>query len=324
VSGDDTNSVDESKEPPFDSSGAADEISVGLLYEINGTEACTHPLYLFLNDYFNILDAFFYFVNLATRADEMRVRAHKALSGISEHLDDGAKYREPIDENSAFKRLQKYSNYTSRNLTNSIVDSYLCYVTAVVQKALHKRPEAIKSGEAIRIEEILDFTNRRDLVKFLIERKINSLSYGGLGGIERYVQSTLGCNLFDSEKTKFDVLLFIEIRNINSHNRGIINQIFLERTKILKTKEKFELGKRAHVDFTRLSQGNRIWNSVNPDGERSVNEAASLVVLRSEFAGIFHERDSAVPNAIALSPLKALERLHRFCTPFRPSNFRKV
>ncbi len=47
-------------------------------------------------------------------------------------------------------------------------------------------------------------------------------------------------------------------------------------------------------------QGNRIWNSVNPDGERSVNEAASLVVLRSEFAGIFHERDSAVPNAIAL------------------------
>jgi hypothetical protein len=50
--------------------------------------------------------------------------------------------------------------------------------------------------EHITIEAALDFRNREELIDYVVERKVNELTYGGLDGIVGYIDKTLGLKLF--------------------------------------------------------------------------------------------------------------------------------
>jgi len=43
---------------------------------------------------------------------------------------------------------------------------------------------------------LLDFKTRADLVSYLADRKVNELSYGGIKGIEKYMQDVFGIDMF--------------------------------------------------------------------------------------------------------------------------------
>ncbi len=214
--------------------------------------ACSRSLFLLLKDYHALVDQFFFMVLLASRADENRVVAAKALLPSAKTEEEAAQLRKSLESSDgAIAQLSKFGIYTSRNLTNAIVDTTLWYLAAIIQQCAKKQPQIIKSGQSVKIEEIFDIRTKREIIDYLIERKLNSLSYGGLSELERYIADVLGLQVFSDDLSRQKLNLLIQLRNVNAHNRGIVNRVFLERTKRNGVFD-FEIGKRAHLEFDQL------------------------------------------------------------------------
>lgn len=209
-------------------------------------------LYLFLLDYYKVVDSFFFTIQLAHTADDAALTASKALIEFEQNEEKRQRYQNIIDNpERAVKKLNDFGVLNSRNLTVITVDSFLWFVSSAIQRAMKKKPDLVKSGELIKIEEIFEFDNKRELINYLIDRKINALSYGGMSKIEKFISDSMGISLFPDNDARELMQIFVEIRNIHVHNRGFVNRLFLSRAT---QHEKFDFveGKRAHLDFDEL------------------------------------------------------------------------
>jgi len=213
---------------------------------------CTKACYSFQRQHFIIFDFFFFGLNLTTNTDSMRLKAAEALA-FAERPEDLERL-EVIKKNPKpnFKKLQSFSNYQSEIMITQSVDNFLWYVSTLLQTCMTKRPEILRSKEQIKTEDILKFSKRSDIVQFLIDRKVNELSYGGLRKLEEFLNQNLGIPLFNSEDERTLVMVAVELRNIYIHNRGIVNQMFLGRMKDRNHQFSFVEGKRFHTDFDLL------------------------------------------------------------------------
>lgn len=215
-------------------------------------------LHLFLLDYYRVIDMFFFTVHLAHRVDEAGLTASKALLPLARDDIERDKYQSVIDSpERAVKKLNEFSILNSKNLTVNVVDSFLWFISATIQSAMKKRPEMAKSGESVKVEEIFEFANRKDLINYLIDKKVNSLSYGGMLKIEKFILDTMGVEVFEDQSSRELMKIFVEIRNIQTHNRGIVNHLFLSRT-TQHEKFGFSEGKRAQLDFDELVTFTRV------------------------------------------------------------------
>ena len=107
------------------------------------------------------------------------------------------------------------------------------------------------SSQQIKIEEVFRFKRHKDLVAYIIDKKVNELAYGGLMEMEKYFNDRLGIQMFENDAERNLLRLFIEVRNINVHNGGMINDLFANR---VGTVEGFSytVGKSFHVDMDAL------------------------------------------------------------------------
>lgn len=217
---------------------------------------CSRTLWVFLSDYKKSIDFFFFVVGLASSADRIAVTAAKALIDYSnKSQDDFKSLQDTIDNpDRAFKNLKKFGGINSKNIAVATADGFLWFISNAIQAAMKKRPELLKSSESVRIEEIMEFESRKDLINYLIDRKVNALSYGGMKQIEKFVLDSLGVEIFESESERAKLRTLIEVRNIFAHNRGVVNHVFLERVNGLErhTGMKFVLGQSVHLDFDEL------------------------------------------------------------------------
>lgn len=227
-----------------------DESEVRTPYFPQPAQLCSYPLYLFLWDYYKVLDLFFFTVHLATRSDEAETVINKALRTIAASEEEKKRY-EVGEVSRNFEKMADFSSLNSKNITNNIVDAFLWYISTMIQESMKKRPELIKSGETIKIEEVFEYKSRRDLVNYLIDRKINSLSYGGMKAIETFIQESLGVDVFHEDEQRTLMKIFIEIRNVNAHNRGRANRLFMKRIN-KDPRFKFEEGKTTFLDYDKI------------------------------------------------------------------------
>ena len=192
---------------------------------------CTEAYGEFIREYRSHVDFFFFIVNLATTADKTRIAAAQALAIVSDdpaHQERYAKHAAAPD--STFQALRRFSTVASQNLTNGIVNAFQRYFSSLIQSVALKCPQVMTSSkDQVRVDEILRFTRHRDLVNYIIDRKINSLSYGGLDELDRYFDDRLNIKMFHNDRQKLLLRLFVEARNINVHNRGRVNDIFVQR-----------------------------------------------------------------------------------------------
>lgn len=199
-----------------------DKVAVSPVYH-PGDIKCTNSLFLFLYDYKKVLDNLFFVVTLSTRMDQASQTINKVL-GI---LDENEK-RDSVPPKT-FDRLKEFATLTSRNIVTNVADGFLWYLSDVIQRAMRRRPEIVKSGQTIKIEEVFDFKSRREMINYLIDRKINSLSYGGMNEIEKFIDDSLGISMFDTDDQRAKMKVLIESRNVLVHNRGVINSLFIKR-----------------------------------------------------------------------------------------------
>ncbi len=155
------------------------------------------------------------------------------------------------DPDATLRQLQRYSSVQSRNLTNATVNALQHYFSEIIQAVASKRPEILRSAETLRVDEILRFKSYKELVAFLIDKKINELAYGGIKSMESYFRDRLGIELFSTDRSRSLLTTFIEIRNINVHNRGFVNNIFLSKVGNVEGFT-FPKGKYLHVDMDML------------------------------------------------------------------------
>lgn len=220
------------------------------------SSTCTQTYWQFLSAYKEAIDFFFFTLHLAHRADDVALTAAKALIAFETDEEKKARLQANIENPvRKAKELHRFSEINSKNISTSIADSFLWYISNIIQQAMKRRPEIIKSGETVKVEEIFNYPSRRDLINYLIDRKINTLSYGGLKQIEKFIAEALNIDLFSTENDRNLLRIFIEVRNIQTHNRGYVNRIFLDRVEDLLPSSHFEFkeGKKAHLDFDDLS-----------------------------------------------------------------------
>lgn len=223
---------------------------------IDPDRLCTRALYRFVHEYREAVRFFMFTIHLATRADKMRLVASKALAGVGGSPEQVRGYEEAQKNPSpVFDELAKFGKLQSQNLVLRASNGFLHYYSEIIQTAILKRPEILKSKQTIRWDELLGFTRFDEVVRYLIDKKVNELSYAGLGQMEEFMIERLGLAGAFTDEQRVLTAIFVEIRNIYTHNRGIVNGIFLARVKDHKGFE-FVDGKYFHTDFdefTRLS-----------------------------------------------------------------------
>lgn len=210
---------------------------------------CTRPLYRFLKEYNQTIQFFFFTIGLATRADDARLVAAKALATAVADPDSTDLYNELLkNPTPIFDKMKTYSEVQSQNLILRTCNAFLLYYSEIIQLAILKKPEILKSRQTIRWDELLGFTRFDELVRYLIDKKVNELSYAGLGQMEEFMLERLGIEGALTDHQRAMASIFVEIRNIYTHNRGIVNGIFLSRVKDHLGFD-FKEGKYFHVDF---------------------------------------------------------------------------
>ncbi len=218
---------------------------------------CTSAFSRFLTEYHENLDSFLFVLRVVAKADETRLVASKALLPLARTDAEREKYQKSIDnEDMILNQLKKHSRVQSQNLTNGAVNAFQRFFSSLVQSVALKRPETIASSAQVRIEEVVKFRSRKQLIEFLVDKKVNELAYGGLQDMERFFVERLGVAMFDNEIERSLLRLFIEARNINVHNGGLVNSVFVSRVGNVDGFS-YSLGKRFHVNFenlTRLSE----------------------------------------------------------------------
>jgi hypothetical protein len=210
---------------------------------------CTRALYRFLYDFHETIQFFIFTIMLATDADRVRLVASEALAGGNAKPADIKRYEEvQANPSPAFDRLKKYGNIQSQTLVLRATNAFLLYYSEIIQAAIIKRPETLKSKQTIRWDELLGFTRFDDVVRYLIDKKVNELSYAGLGQMEEFMFERLGLARSITDEQRALASIFVEIRNIYTHNRGVVNGIFLARVERHMGFE-FVDGKYFHTDF---------------------------------------------------------------------------
>lgn len=205
-----------------------------------------------------MVDLFFFTLHLAHNADNASLNASKALISVARSEEEKQRLQDNIDNpEKAVKKLNDFSSLNSKNLTVNIVDAFLWFVSAIIQGAMRKRPEMVRSSESVKIDDIFEFSNKRELIDYLIDRKVNSLSYGGMKKVEKFINESMGVAIFPDDEARELMQIFVEVRNIHIHNRGIVNRVFLGRVP-QHIKFQFVEGKRAHMDFDMLVDLTRV------------------------------------------------------------------
>ncbi|HXA39136.1 MAG TPA: hypothetical protein VNW53_09060 [Phenylobacterium sp.] len=210
----------------------------------------SRPLFRYFDEHQRYISFFMFVNNLASRADEVRVTAAEALLKVyPEEAQEARRYREMTENPSlVFDQLKAFADIQSRNLLLTAVNNFLCYFSEAIQAAMAKRPEMLRSSATMRVDEVLTFRRRSELVAYLVDRQVNELSYGGLLRMEEYMRDRLGIEPFITEDSRSLMIVAIELRNVHTHARGIINDLFLGRVKE-HMGFKFVRGRRFHVDL---------------------------------------------------------------------------
>lgn len=197
-----------------------------LPYLPQNTGMCTDAFYRFIIEYRKIFDLFWQVLETAARIDKFQAIAAHALAEPAERV----KGIDEFNKKKTLQQVQKLSEQLSRNLVTGMVNNFHCYVSELLQEVMSKRPEILRSSERVTTEEILQFNKMADIRAFLADRKVSELSYGGLWQMQEFLRDRLGVKMFRAVEQEQLLTIFVELRNIHTHNRGIVNRLFLNRT----------------------------------------------------------------------------------------------
>lgn len=112
-----------------------------------------------------------------------------------------------------------------------IADNFLAYLSDLLRVVMLAKPETIFSEKGkIDIRQVLEATSIEELKQEIIEERIHALSYKSVTDLATHLKTQLGFEIFETSEDHTIAVKTIETRNIIVHNRGKINQRYIDRT----------------------------------------------------------------------------------------------
>lgn len=190
------------------------------------------------------------FITLAQKQDKGQLIAKLALSKFNEKPDDDVKRYQDMDEiksevlteGPATRAFFKIGEDLYKNMFVRNVENFETFLSDILAKLYHQKPDMLKSKETITIDEVLQFENREELIKYIAETRIMKLQMQGLRAVNKYVNERHGLKWFSDS----DVELLNKVtatRNLIVHNKSRINFHYLS----LYPNSNFSVGEKIQV-----------------------------------------------------------------------------
>jgi hypothetical protein len=126
-------------------------------------DLCSVRLRHFFVRHREIFEFFFFAAALASRADDARRTAIEALAKVGRQEDLDRLEQVKVNPTPFSKRLRTFGWLLSENICIRSTDNFLTFVSEVIQTAIAKRPELLRSDEMVRVDDVLRFSNYNDL-----------------------------------------------------------------------------------------------------------------------------------------------------------------
>lgn len=155
------------------------------------------------------------------------------------------------------------------------VDNFQNYFKEILSEIVLSRPEILKSKETERLDYILSFNSRDEMIKAIAEKKINSLFYLGINDIKKYFLEKLNVEIFKDKE--YEINLSVKQRNLAVHNRGLITQEYIKE--FPNEKDLIE-GHYLKFDFIYIEKISHILYSIINEIDKILSKKYNLPLLR--------------------------------------------
>jgi hypothetical protein len=191
----------------------------------------TGGAYHFFRDTYKILDLQSHFRETAEFLDDFGRTTGRMFLSSDELSEAQRKTWQFMVKNGfrAVERSKKHDSFHTQMIFARFVDSFLTFVSDLIALIYRTKPEALRSREQVRLEEVLRHPTMEALVESFVERKVHELSYQGMANLSTTLEKELGFSLFAQPEDLKRAVLLIEQRNLIAHARGVVNEIFLQR-----------------------------------------------------------------------------------------------
>ena len=111
------------------------------------------------------------------------------------------------------------------------IDQFQTYVVSIIREVLRKRPEILSSSTySLDVKSIFEHSTIDSLVRDLVERKVDDLSYRGFEELAGWCRKQ-GIPLVVPSGSLDQVIELIATRNAIAHNGGVIDHKYLATVK---------------------------------------------------------------------------------------------
>jgi len=171
---------------------------------------------------------FHFLINSVLAGDYVVFTAQRALDGAAlapEMTPENLTQTKP-GANTKFLRMHRQAFL--QMFVGRFVDTFQKYLVDVIREVLRRKPEILRSRkEVLTVEKLLRFKTIDELVQTIVERKVTGLSYEGFERLREWCVEK-GIPLVVTPDDLPIVIELIACRNIIAHNRGIVDERYLE------------------------------------------------------------------------------------------------
>jgi len=190
--------------------------------EVSGLELLRQPVTLALTRYRNDLHSVLGFEAYLWR---MIVEADYSHGDPMKFPKAG----DPPPPESAVAQMDIHSAVLREMVFCRGVNSFLTYLADLMTLIYEKYPKKLPSNKQTTYRFCIEHHMAGDLISALAEETVMELTHQSLDALAKYFKKNLDLVLFTKHAHSAKAELCVDIRNVITHNRGIVNRFFIQR-----------------------------------------------------------------------------------------------
>jgi hypothetical protein len=136
---------------------------------------------------------------------------------------------DPLPPESAVAQMDMHSALLDEMVFCRGVNSFLTYLADLMTLIYEKYPKKLPSSKQATYWFCIEHHMAGDLISALAEETVMELTHQNLDALAKYFKRNLDLVLFTKYTYAVNAALCVDIRNIITHNRGIVNRFFIQR-----------------------------------------------------------------------------------------------
>jgi hypothetical protein len=190
--------------------------------EVSGLELLRQPATLalarYLNDLGSVLGFEAYLWRMIVKADY----SHGDPTKFPNTCD-------PPPPEGAVAQMDIHSAVLGETVFCRGVNSFLTYLADLMTLIYKKYPKKLPSNKQTTYRFCIEHHMAGDLISALAEETVMSLTHHSFDDLAKDFEKDLDLVLFTMDAHSATAMLCVDIRNVITHNRGIVNRFFIQR-----------------------------------------------------------------------------------------------